>query len=407
MNNRLGQLNQMYSAAIGRLNALESIAREAGRAIPPPTPSIPMTIPQHMLAVQSPLPLPSPYNTQFAQSPIAMQGRNSPMYHPYPSPGMYPSPMLHPHYPSQPHTHSPSPYRRASATEDGSLAGLAGPLTPGMSGMVPSPSPSGIHTPYPSDMGMGLPNGGLALPAAQNGLSAADLRRMSIESSVMKKKPARVEGSDSGDSREPIAEGQEGSQQGDGETIGLNGLGIGAVNGANGASIFTGPVIPAFEPRPNGSSAVAQSPSPKTRNQHSLLTSSNDKTGMPDSEESEREDRLSDASVSSNDAENPSTRTSVTEPRSLPDLAVSTTGVEVTNVKELVQNGVVEAPEWKEDNFQPMFASIAHTPAQTAEIARLSEMAMRRTSSDQRGRSTGPWGLVTPPTSQSPGPRVP
>ncbi|RXK38423.1 hypothetical protein M231_04332 [Tremella mesenterica] len=368
MSNRITQMSQMYSAAIVRLSALENLVRDAGRAIPPPTPSVPMNVPPHLL--HPTLSLGSPYNTQFTGSP-GPPGRNSPMYLPYPSPGMYPSPMLHPHFQASshhPHPHSPSPYRQSSMGNE--EISLAGPLTPGQgnhpgSGMIPSPSPNGLHTPYPPELGLGVPN--------PSGLSPADLRRLSIESSVLKKK-ALKEGSDSGDSRpEPILEHEHDPSHK------VEGLGMGTIS-IKPDRTFTGPTFG----NPPSQKSCTSSPSKDQSSSPVLHPESNGShfDGIKVISSAKGNvyalvgDNGSEGSMDSLDVDNPSSNTSMTEPPSLPDI-LGPLHVEVNPDGKQSKIGGENGEEGEEE-FEPMFASLAHTPAQVAEIARLSEAALNR-----------------------------
>ena len=164
---RLTQISSQYTATLHRLGALENLVREAGVQAQAASNGL------------SPLPTPaSPYGFGFAASP-------QPSLSSYISPGMYPSPVLHPHF--QPHSHlapphasqsmSPGTPRRASTSGGEDAAALAGAIHPGLGyGFSMPPSAANSGQPSPGS------NGGYEM-------SSADLRRISIESSVMKRKP--------------------------------------------------------------------------------------------------------------------------------------------------------------------------------------------------------------------------
>ncbi|KAK1920546.1 hypothetical protein DB88DRAFT_475820 [Papiliotrema laurentii] len=264
LNARLSHVSSQFTAALHRINVLESMFRESGQPFPPVSPGLapgppghspglapglsPGPLPNgHLQPMPSPLPPASPFAMGFGPSPRAVSGG----FVPYPSPAMYPSPMLHPHFGHPPNPSPLPPFRRASMTGVDEPS-LAGPLTPGH----PTANGSGI---FPFDLGiMPAPSPAQPMPNGNGPLSAADLRRMSIESSVMKKKKeAAKSGSESG---EDSSRGLEALPDVD-ETGSVHGLGMGELDvggsepmqrgGANGES--------------GSGSSHPSSPSPPTR----------------------------------------------------------------------------------------------------------------------------------------------
>ncbi|WWC97623.1 hypothetical protein V866_004507 [Kwoniella sp. B9012] len=178
LQSRLAQMQQLYTTALSRLSTYESTLRDSGIMLPP----LPSPIP--MLHPQSPLP-PMP-TSPYVPSPGP--GRNTPImgggFISYPSPGMYPSPMLHPthtHYHHHTHSHSPSPYRRTSSfvgAPNGNGEMISYPMDP----MDPMGGPLDIGS-STMPIGLGHPNG-----YGHEGEKDRERRRQSIESSVLKKK---------------------------------------------------------------------------------------------------------------------------------------------------------------------------------------------------------------------------
>ncbi|WVQ94398.1 hypothetical protein IAU59_001477 [Kwoniella sp. CBS 9459] len=196
---RLSHLQHMHNSLLNRLGSYETALRETGVILPPPPSPIPMHIPQ-----SSPLPMPT---SPFAPSPVPGRSASMGGFIPYPSPGMYPSPMLqpNPHYPVHPHaqSHSPTPFRRLSGLPNGFLP------TPGLEDGSNGPMiPAGL-TGYPMDIGSSTMPIGLGHPASLGDHSEDSeenkRRRQSIESSVLKKKVKEMSTAE-GELRQPIEE---------------------------------------------------------------------------------------------------------------------------------------------------------------------------------------------------------
>ncbi|OCF45000.1 hypothetical protein I317_01051 [Kwoniella heveanensis CBS 569] len=203
---RLSQLQHMNNALLNRLGTYETVLRETGIILPPPPSPIPMHIPQ-----SSPLQMPT---SPFAPSPVPGRSASMGGFIPYPSPGMYPSPMLqpNPHYPVHPHAHSssPTPFRRLSGLQNAFVSspgledGLNGSLTPGLTG-------------FPMDIGSSTMPIGLGHPTSYGGPEVSqdrERRRQSIESSVLKKKVKEMTITSEGELKQPIEE-EEDLQSGD------------------------------------------------------------------------------------------------------------------------------------------------------------------------------------------------
>ncbi|WWC67360.1 uncharacterized protein I206_101268 [Kwoniella pini CBS 10737] len=179
LQSRLAQMQQLYSTALNRLSTCENALRDSGIMLPP----LPSPIPMHM--PHSPLPpMPnSPY--------VSSAGRNTPImggFIPYPSPGMYPSPMLHPN-PHYPHNHhSPNPYRRTSSFTNGHSPVPV--LSPGI--IIGNGNGNGveeINGLYPMDIGSSTMPIGLGHPVSNGEFDEdRERRRQSIQSSVLKRK---------------------------------------------------------------------------------------------------------------------------------------------------------------------------------------------------------------------------
>jgi len=378
-------MNQVHDAALYRLDTLERLIRESGSPVPPPSP-LPML---HLQSSTSPIPPPSPFGMQTAPS-LGLA------YIPYPSPGMYPSPILHPYHYAQP-SNSRKLMRRSS---NGELNGndSVGALSSGQ--LMPSRQPSGA---YPSigsgTMPLGSPAIRVPSPSSlrEGQSSAADLRRLSIESSVLKKKIKPKSGSESGESSsnragsEPLIEANES----------LEGLGF-VVEGADGNRLAT-ISVPNVSSQGNSnsgegstsSSSHPASPSPQPRS-HILVTPA---TADP-------------------------FHRNGTHTFDSPALAPHLNGIKVVidneqgNLYFRDDQSPSREPsplfegekigEEKREYSEPVFASLAHTPEQLREIARMREDAVRA----QRGRKrlsevTGVGVVVaplTPSLGQSPMP---
>jgi hypothetical protein len=216
-----------------------------------PKNGIPPSSPFMLMAPPSPFPqmnghggYPGNMSPMMPGSPFGMgfpsPGMGGPSRGNIPHPQMYPSPMLHPNA----HAHllnaangnmnmlngngnglhlQNAPQYRRTSTSDTSNDVFAGPLTPG----IPSSSPS----PYPYELGHGLPSGNMPRPMStsmggpgpNNELEAItrEERRTSIEASVLRKKSGHlVSPSDGQEGPEAIEEEKEGD---------VVGLGMGEV----------------------------------------------------------------------------------------------------------------------------------------------------------------------------------
>lgn len=433
-----------YTTVIHRLAALENMLREAGRPPPPPlSPAMPgmngMGMPiHHAQGMTSPLPPLSPYGNGLGYGP-SPRSASGPGFVPYPSPGMYPSPspMLHPHsFTNQ----TPSPFRRSSTGGQNGFgdSGLAGPLTPGNPGFLGPPQ----HSPLPNGMGSGFPFDmnamPLILPSGQHPISKpnggqgaqADLRRQSIESSVLKKKGQAKTGSDSDENGLPLQEIEEtDSTEYSGSEIGL---GMGHMSEIDG--IFTGHrSTRRLSSSSNGNqSSKSQngltethgshpsSPSPPNRTTMLLTPASASGTDLfhqmerngsrgslyPEMGRNGSTDDHGQSTVQ----RSPQNRIKVVHPdendhsyyegdeHGLDGQDEVENGREVDvkagdqhedcqangqNHSAMIQTSEIVVPAGsrsssrQEEAYMPMFASLAHTPAQVAEIRKMKEAAMK------------------------------
>lgn len=408
---RLNQLSNHYTAALHRIGVLEAMFRESGISLMPPSPAMPpqgyspaSTPIQHLQPIPSPGMPGSPFGMPFGASPRAVNAG----FVPHPSPGIYPSqypsPMLHPHFN---HSSSPSPFRRAST--GGPADDLAGPLTPGQAGRLPynsfSPQLQAVagssSGQYPFDLGIMPPPSTGKRPINLGGPpSAADLRRQSIESSVLRKK-GKPEGK--GDS-----ESGEESNRSNGALEGITeaevqGLGMGDIEPVGNS----GDVEEHAETGDHGdigssgsqdSHSHPSSPSPPTRASMLLtpasadvfhrallngtdtpdefsMTNNPDMTGIKIIHDGERGNLYYTVPESRRDSEHGgSDNASAYEPESKLNGHKHTNGdSDGANTNE---NGAV-SDDGKKEDYVPMFASLAHTPQQIAEIQRMREEALK------------------------------
>ncbi|CAK9787019.1 hypothetical protein CC85DRAFT_293093 [Cutaneotrichosporon oleaginosum] len=350
--NRFETLSHMYQAVCHRLRELESHGADPGHSPQPPMlpslqpspalPSMPTMVTPH-IGFPSPMASPMP--------PHAM-GFMPPCPHPH----MYPSPM-------QAHgfvnfVPSPSPQRRVDHNGNGDL--LAGPLTPGHG---PSASGSQASSQYQSDLSL-HPNGTPSSSAtALSELSAAELRRINIASSVLKKKSrVATDPSESGDSQ-PATTSKPSEVDIAEESI--EGLGIKQCEAVPSISASVdSPGSPASLRKPTKqrstdsiSSDASSGPpgrsllitpsdtGPKTRSPHAVMSP------VADGDESFLADD------SSGDTPCPPSKDDYF-------------GAVSDEQDASLANGDVE--------FAPMFASLAHTPEQLQEIARIQSAALKR-----------------------------
>ncbi|WVW81212.1 hypothetical protein I302_103203 [Kwoniella bestiolae CBS 10118] len=345
LQNRLAQMQQLYTTALTRLSTCETALRDSGIMLPPLPSPIPMHIPQ------SPLP-PIP-NSPYAPSP----GRNTPImggFFPYPSPGMYPSPMLHPHSHSY---HSPSPYRRQSsyAEEQGY------PMDIGSSTMP---------------IGLGHPNG--------NGEGERDRerRRQSIESSVLKRKVQQLSSTvDSGNGE--VIEEESDKQNSNSNSSNSNQDEGSVINGSESGSGSMPSELGSGSRNGNGSTVIKVMLDSERGNVYYH-------DGVISSTGSVQGDTVTGDSKINRELEG---------------------GTEE-------ENGEEDEEEHSKSDFQPIFASLAHTPEQVEEMRRVSRRQQRDRGTSVssslsstvgvgvsgKGAGLGNGGLLTPSPSKSPVP---
>ncbi|KAL1407303.1 hypothetical protein Q8F55_006724 [Vanrija albida] len=382
LRSRFETLTHMYQAVCTRLRDIELAAaatQDNGQSSQP-----------HL---QLPTQFGTPYMTY---SPAG--GSGGPGYFQFANghPSGYPSP-LPPHYGMQPHT--PYTHQRRGESSNGNADVLAGPLTPGhLSPMPLSMTGNGtpmsqVSSPYPSEMSS-LPNSANT-PArsstndgsSESQLSASELRRLHIASSVLKKKSKsnlKSSGDDSSSSgAQPVA-GTESTQPDAVDDGGkqVAGLGIMALDkvqstfpSVNGTSERTRTKGASNNSSCSSMSSDASSPPP---GRHLLITPSN-------------------ADVFPSNGLSPLTLTGT--PTTIK--AIHEDDSENDNVFD-VDNGAVRAKQNtvvapqqhdlqamnSDADFAPMFASLAHTPEQLAEIARMREQAIRDRERRTRARSS-------------------
>lgn len=313
------------------------------------------------------------------------------------NPGAYPSPIV-------PHGFPTSPYPRRA---DGALgvSDLAGPLTPGQS-TIPSSAQSQASSPYPSDLTLNTSTG-LSFQGGSSPdkppLSAAELRRLHITSSVLKKKTR--EPSDSGDSNtavstkasEPMTTTM--SESGDSSCQMMSGLGISQMDVQSTFPSANGNAKEAHDhersarhqqqrPSKQGSTSSASSEASSGRRHQILITPSNAElfhtaNGQP------LEPLTSDepgvfVRENGHGVENGHAATAAVELESKSPKSKASSSPKVSTKKP--EHLHVTASDTE---FAPMFASLAHTPQQLAEIARIREEAIRERERRTRARSVG------------------
>ncbi|ORX35124.1 hypothetical protein BD324DRAFT_652838 [Kockovaella imperatae] len=373
---KISQITSLYTATLHRLGALENFVRESGLQ-PPPTLPIVTTgaAPSQQLSPPSPYPPPFP-------SPHTP---NRPMgYFPYPSPGMYPSPMLHPHFHSQNHSPramTPGGYRRASTAGGEDAAALAGSFLPASYGYNAGASfPGQASSIAPSH---DQQNG------QSSGKSAADLRRISIASQVLKQKPDHpTSRSDSVSSVGSSSQEHVGIPEDDGE---LNGLGVGDVplpriNGTRSPGIGPSPPSDPGSPSPPNRNSVLLTPAPVSAEIFQRSANTSDCGSM-----------RSNGQVRTAESLSPPTSGSSTDLPGLNGVKVFPEGdrgnvyfavsdlMEEAGQSVLFETAKKQSPskqgmdEKRTDGepLVPMFASLAHTPAQLAEIQRMREEVLK------------------------------
>lgn len=219
----------------------------------------------------------------------------------------------------------PTMYRRGDSA---SSEMLAGPLTPGHQ---PS-TPSGTSSPYPSDLSL---NPGSKTHTESGSMTTAELRRISIASSVLKKK--KPSPSESGESSAPSATA---TSSDDKSSSGVEGLGIRS-----------------FKDMSTFPSTIAMTPAKK----HS--TDSVDCSTASSSPPAERHILITPSESEHNGDHSP---------KSMSPLLNG--GAMLGEPEVTPKAPLVDEPE---SLAEPMFASLAHTPEQLAEIARMRQTAIR------------------------------
>lgn len=301
--NRFETLSHMYQAVCQRLREVEAAQQADGTSPTGPTTPAPPQLPQLQ-----------PLMT-FANGIPATQGVLLP-YHMVPSP-------LTPHGFGIP----PTMYRRGDSA---SSEMLAGPLTPGHQ---PS-TPSGTSSPYPSDLSL---NPG-SKTHTESSMTTAELRRISIASSVLKKK--KPSPSESGESSAPSATATSSDDKSSSGVSGVEGLGIRTYKDV--PSSFSIAMTPAKQRSTDSVDCSTASSSPPAE-RHILITPSESEHN------GEHSPKMSPLLNGHQDEElTPPKLPLVDEPQPLDDVAA-----------------------------EPMFASLAHTPEQLAEIARMRQSAIR------------------------------
>lgn len=243
---------------------------------------------------------------------------------------------------------------------------LAGPLTPGLGGPETA-STSQVSSPYPLDLSL--------LPAAETPatsaagtsdgqLSAAELRRLNIASSVLKKKKKageseNGESTSSPDSR-PMSLGRDAKEI-------VEGLGIKAFTGVQ--STFPSVSGEKRQPSKQGSTSSVSSdvssaptgrPVPETPSdpgpfRHALSPAPMNSPGI-------KAETITELECENHKLE--PTKPTVSEPTTMD-----------------------EETESSHPDYAPLFASLAHTPEQLAEIARIRQDAIRDRERRTKSRS--------------------
>ena len=370
---------------------------------------------QHLQALSSPVPQGSPYGLGFAMSPHP----GSAGFMPYPSPGLFgsPSPMLHPGYSMQGHmTQMPSPYRRGSTGDP--LDELAGGSAGGRPGL--QSSSLGRTDSFPFHMNiMPAPSTSHDANEASGEPSAAEIRRRSIESSVLKKKvkeePTPSESGESSKSKSPSSNLLPGIEEVDGSSRAAseNGRdqgeeeGEGAISERNASEDTTS--------QPNTfSDSHRSSPSPPIRGSMILTPASTQMFHRPLVSGSDTPDEFCMSNealplvavegkevpepeggdgiyfqqrrLSESNAHNHSTSGMEGEWAGGQEMDLETGSdtakfgvrIETMSLADAVMGGAIKSGSEERDDYMPLFASLAHTPQQVAEIQRLREEEAQR-----------------------------
>ncbi|EKD04436.1 hypothetical protein A1Q2_01212 [Trichosporon asahii var. asahii CBS 8904] len=297
--NRFETLSHMYQAVCQRLREVEAAQQSDGTSPTGPTTPAPPQL-QPLMAFANGIPgtpgVILPYH--MVPSPLTPLGFGMP----------------------------PTMYRRGDSA---SSEMLAGPLTPGHQ---PS-TPSGTSSPYPSDLSL---NPGSRTHTESGSMTTAELRRISIASSVLKKK--KPSPSESGESSAPSAAA---TSSDDKSSSGVEGLGIRAFRDVS--STFP--------------SAITMTPAKK----HS--TDSVDCSTASSSPPAERHILITPSESEHNGDHSPKSMSPLLNGRAMLD-----------GEPEVTPKQLVDEPK---SLAEPMFASLAHTPEQLAEIARMRQSAIR------------------------------
>lgn len=351
--NRLETLSHMYQAVCHRLREVEHRGADAGHSPQPPV--------QPSLQPSPGMPAMSAMVTPHIGFPSPMASPMPPMgYMPYPHPHLYPSPMQS-HSGFVNFVPSPSPQRRTDSATNSDL--LAGPLTPGNGPSAPGSQGS---SQYPSDLSLNPAGTPSSSATGLSELSAAELRRINIASSVLKKK-SRVATDPSENGESSHAPASKPAVDISDDTV--EGLGIKQCD-----------TVPSAFPSVNG----AGSPSPRTSPRKPTKQRSTDSISSDASSGPPGRSLL----ITPSDT-GPKTRSPATVMSPVPD------GDE-TFTPEDANEGTPCPPQKGDDyfgpvsdvhdsslgngdtEFAPMFASLAHTPEQLQEIARIQSEALKR-----------------------------
>ncbi|RSH78075.1 uncharacterized protein EHS24_002531 [Apiotrichum porosum] len=355
MRNRFETLTHMYHAVCHRLREVEAGGQDGA--------------PTH---VSTPSQMATPY---MAFPASGMQGAHMGFIH-Y-SPAVYPSPIP----PQFPMATMASPYRRSEAGMG--ISDLAGPLTPGQSTM-PSTVPSQASSPYPSDLTLNTSIGSSSQAASDMAqLSAAELRRHHITSSVLKKK--KTETSESGDSNPtPSTKTSDSAvnvSSESGDSVPVAGLGISQMSGVQSTFPSANGSVHRQRPTKQGSMSSASSDASSGLRRQILITPSNTEMFHPEAnghlpETLGGEGGKEDFAYGHDHIAEPLSQKEKQQP-------------ELSSVNHDSDDDHLDCNGDTESEFAPMFASLAHTPEQLAEIARIREEAIRDRERRTRARSTG------------------
>lgn len=390
LRNRFDTLTHMYQAVCGRLREVEMGSSEGGAVHPSSPMALSPHLSTHVMA----------FSTGVPGTPVGLMP-----YSPGPGPGGAYSPVspmggIAPHaFPFHTSGASPSPLRRAESSS-GAPDPLAGPLTPGASA---TPSLSVSSSPYPSHLSLKPLSTSTSASTNSNTsesarLSAAELRRINIASSVLKKKK-KPEESESGDSNPKSSS----------DTIDLSmSKSSPSVDPLDGLGISQMAVLPSAFPSANGTRNNGVPKPTKQRSTSSMSSDSSAPPGRsiiitPSSTDVFRSGQNSPESLTTpglNGCDAPSVY--VREPEEV-DLTDDTPTIPLDKHREHINALNDHLPHGADgdddDNVDraddaeiaPMFASLAHTPEQLAEFARIRQEALRdrqrRASQRQRSAS--------------------